>query len=49
MEVDFESDVVWIPGEGAAIRERDRLEERVRRDDKRRARGPMGNICGNIS
>ena len=44
MEVDFESDAVWGPGEGAAIRERDRLEEQVRREDERRAWGPIRNI-----
>ena len=42
MEVDFESDAVWEPGEGAAIRKRDRLAERVRREDE----GGRGDLLG---
>ena len=47
-EVDFESDAVWGPGEGAAIRERDRLEEeRIGKEgEDGRGRGPVGNIWG---
>ena len=48
MEVDFKSDAVWGPGEGATIRERDRLEEQEHREDERRVRGPIRNLWSGV-
>lgn len=41
LEVDFDTDAVWMTGQGAAVRERGRLDE-VRRSEE--TRGPLKNI-----
>ena len=42
MEVDFESDAVWKELQ-------DRLDERVHREDERRARGPIRNMWSGVA
>lgn len=39
LDVDLETDAVWKFGQGAAIRERDRLEAEASRIEKRETRG----------
>jgi hypothetical protein len=39
LDVDLETDAVWKSGQGAAIRERDRLEAEASRIEKRETRG----------
>jgi len=48
LEVDFETEAVWRPGQGAVIRERDRLEDEARRGEEKKARGVLKTLWSGI-
>ena len=48
LEVDFETGAVWEPEQGAAIRERDRLENEARRQEEKKTWGPLRTFWSKI-
>jgi hypothetical protein len=44
LEVDFKTGAVWKPGQGAAVRERDRLENEARSWEDQKTWGPIRTI-----